>query len=395
MAAISPFYGTMVFLSILSGIGGSVLMSSAKGEGNEEKGNAYFTAALILIAVLCAAAWVIFGFFHEQIFTFFGADEELMPKVMEYARWLVYAFPVFVLPPFLGAFIRNDGSPNLAMAAVLIGGCANIFGDWFLVFPMGLGMAGAALATVIGTSLQVIIMVGYFFTKRCRLRLTKPYNLFHAIRNILSIGFGASVLDLGTVVLPILMNNQIMRYGGTSALAIYGAIGTIAALFQAMFGGVGQAIQPIVSTNYGAQKIDRIKSVWKMALTTVITMGIVFTAIGELVPKQIVQLFMDTTPEVIAIAPEVIRPYFLLLLFLGITVLSTYYLQSTMHRKMSMCVAILRSVVISSLLLIILPYYLKSLGVWLAMPVSDLIVAIIALYYIKWSSSSGSSIAGM
>jgi len=386
MAAISPFYGIMVFLAILCGIGGSVLMSKARGEGNMEKGNAYFTASILLMGLLTAVAWAAFGFFYKQIFMFFGADESLMPKVMEYAQWLIYTFPVFVMPPFLGAFVRNDGAPDLAMAAVLIGSGINIFGDWFFVFPLGMGMAGAAIATVIGTSAQAIIMGSHFFSKRCQLRMVKPYDLFHALCNILSIGFGASILDLGTVVLVILMNNQIMRYSNTSALAIYGVVGTISSLFQAMFGGVGQAIQPIVSANYGAQKTDRVKSIWKLSFITVIVMGLFFTAIGEFLPEQIVRLFMNATPEVIAMAPGIIRPYFTLFLFLGMTVLSTYYLQSTMHKKMSMLVAVLRSIVISGFLLIVLPIRLGILGVWLAMPISELIVAMIGLYYIRKSA---------
>lgn len=95
--------------------------------------------------------WGGFALFHEPIFTFFGADAELMPKVMEYAWWLIGFVPIFLLSMFISAFIRNDNAPGLAMAAVIIGGCVNVFGDWFLVFPIGLGMRGAAIATVTGS----------------------------------------------------------------------------------------------------------------------------------------------------------------------------------------------------------------------------------------------------
>ena len=92
MAAISPFYGIMVFLAILCGIGGSVLMSKARGGGNMEKGNAYFTASILLMGLLTAAAWVAFGLFYKQIFMFFGADEALMPKVMDYQTIFYFVF---------------------------------------------------------------------------------------------------------------------------------------------------------------------------------------------------------------------------------------------------------------------------------------------------------------
>jgi len=383
MAVITPLYGMLIFLGILCGVGGSVLYGNARGEGKEEKANALFTAATGLMLFLILLVWIVFALFHQQIFTFFGADAELMPKVMEYARWLIWFLPVFILPTFVSSFIRNDGAPGLAMAAVIIGGCVNIFGDWFFVFPLGLGMTGAAIATVLGTSAQVIIMCIHFFTKKCTLRLVKPNHVKPAICQTLGIGFGASVLDLGTVILSIIMNNQIMRYGDTNALAVYGVVATITSLFQALYCGVGQAIQPIVSANCGAMQAERIKQVWKMALTTVIVLGIGFTAIGELFPTQIVRLFMDVTPEVLTVAPGIIRPFFLLFLLLGITVLATYHLQSIMHGRMSMMIAVLRSVVISGLLIYILPLFVGILGVWVAMPISELIVAIIALIYIQ------------
>ncbi|MBQ2777113.1 MAG: multidrug transporter MatE [Peptococcaceae bacterium] len=382
MAVITPLYGVLIFLGILCGVGGSVLYGNARGEGKEEKANALFTAATGLMLFLILLVWIIFALFHQQIFTFFGADAELMPKVMEYARWLIWFLPVFILPTFISSFIRNDGAPGLAMAAVIIGGCVNIFGDWFFVFPLGLGMTGAAMATVLGTSVQVIIMCIHFFTKKCTLRIVKPNHVKPAICQTLGIGFGASVLDLGTVILSIIMNNQIMRYGDTNALAVYGVVATITSLFQALYCGVGQAIQPIVSANCGAMQTDRIKQVWKMSLTTVIVLGIGFTAIGELFPTQIVRLFMDVTPEVLAAAPGIIRPFFLLFLFLGVTVLATYHLQSIMHGRMSMMIAVLRSVVISGLLIYILPLVMGILGVWVAMPISELIVAVIAVLYV-------------
>ena len=173
-----------------------------------------------------------------------------------------------------------------------------------------------------------------------------------------------------------------MRYGDTNALAVYGVVATITSLFQALYCGVGQAIQPIVSANCGAMQADRIKQVWKMSLTTVIVLGIGFTAVGELFPTQIVRLFMDVTSEVLAAAPGIIRPFFLLFLFLGITVLATYHLQSIMHGTMSMVIAVLRSVVISGLLLFVLPLFLDITGVWIAMPISEFIVAVVALLYI-------------
>ncbi len=383
MAVICPLFGFMVFLSILCGIGGSVLLSAARGEGKPEKANAFFTIALGMIIVLTLIFWGLLLLFHDPIFMFLGADEVILAKVMEYAKWIIWTFPVFIAPTFIGSFLRNDGAPMLDMAAVIIGGCVNMFGDWFFVFPLGMRMEGAAIATVLGTSLQVLIMCGHFFRKKCGLRLVKPGNWWRGVRKICLIGVGAGILDLGTVLIAVLMNNQIMRYGGPVELAVYGVVSAISPLFQAFFGGVGQTIQPLVSANCGAGETERTRLFWRFGLITSLMIGVLTSCLGEFFPVPIARLFMDASPEAIAIVPSVFQPYFLLFVPLGVTVLATYYLQAILHGKISMLIALLRSALVSGLLICLLPLRWGLAGVWLALPVSELLVMLIALFYIR------------
>ena len=274
------------------------------------------------------------------------------------------------------------------MAGVISGGCFNVFGDWFFVFPLGMGMEGAAIATVLGTTLQCLIICSHLFRKHCGLKLAKPFHMGKAIRKIFVIGIGASLLDLGTVVLSTITNNQILRYGSEVELAIYGVMTTIAALVQAMYCGVGQAIQPLVSSNFGARQYERVKQFLKMSVGTVLIMGVLFTLIAECLPVPIVKLFMDATPEVLAAAPNSMRLYSLLYLFLGFTVLSTYYLQSVMRDRASMAIGILRSLVVSGLLLYLLPIFWGINGVWLALPISECIVTVVAAVFLSKKTDS-------
>lgn len=388
MAVISPVFGILVFLGILFGIGGSVLMNNAKGEGNEEKGNAYFTTALILVVGFTVVTWVLFARFSKPILFFFGATQGTLPLVMRYVQWLIRCWPIFIFSTFIGAFVRNDNAPGLVMAGVISGGCFNIFGDWFFVFPLGMGMEGAAIATVLGTTLQCLILCSHLFRKCCGLKLAKPFRMGKAIRKIFVIGIGASLLDLGTVVLSTITNNQILRYGSEVELAIYGVMTTIAALVQAMYCGVGQAIQPLVSANFGGRQYGRVRQFLKMSVVTVLIMGVLFTALAEGLPVPIVQLFMDATPEVLAAAPSSMRLYSLLYLFLGFTVLSTYYLQSVMRDRASMVIGILRSLVVSGLLLGLLPLFWGINGVWLALPISECIVTVVAAVFLSKKTDS-------
>lgn len=383
MAVITPIFGILVFFGILFGIGGSVLMNNAKGEGNEEKGNAYFTTALILVVGFTVVTWVLFARFSKPILFFFGATQGTLPLVMRYVQWLIRCWPIFIFSTFIGAFVRNDNAPGLVMAGVISGGCFNIFGDWFFVFPLGMGMEGAAIATVLGTTLQCLIICSHLFRKCCGLKLAKPFRMGKAIRKIFVIGIGASLLDLGTVVLSTITNNQILRYGSEVELAIYGVMTTIAALVQAMYCGVGQAIQPLVSANFGGRQYGRVRQFLKMSVVTVLIMGVLFTALAKCLPVPIVQLFMDATPEVLAAAPSSMRLYSLLYLFLGFTVLSTYYLQSVMRDRASMAIGILRSLVVSGLLLCLLPLFWGINGVWLALPISECIVTVVAAVFLS------------
>lgn len=383
MAVITPIFGILVFFGILFGIGGSVLMNNAKGAGNEEKGNAYFTTALILVVGFTVVTWVLFARFSKPILFFFGATQGTLPLVMRYVQWLIRCWPIFIFSTFIGAFVRNDNAPGLVMAGVISGGCFNIFGDWFFVFPLGMGMEGAAIATVLGTTLQCLILCSHLFRKCCGLKLAKPFRMGKAIRKIFVIGIGASLLDLGTVVLSTITNNQILRYGSEVELTIYGVMTTIAALVQAMYCGVGQAIQPLVSANFGGRQYGRVRQFLKMSVVTVLIMGVLFTALAECLPVPIVQLFMDATPEVLAAAPSSMRLYSLLYLFLGFTVLSTYYLQSVMRDRASMAIGILRSLVVSGLLLGLLPLFWGINGVWLALPISECIVTVVAAVFLS------------
>ncbi len=382
MAVLTPLYGVLDIIPVLIAIGGSILLGNARGEGDTAKADSYFTGSAILMGIVSAIVWTVFFLFPHPIFIFFGADEELYPKVMEYAQWLIAFCPVFLGNIFISTFIRNDGAPNLVMAATVAGGVLNMFLDWFLVFPMKMGMQGAAIATVIGTLLQVLILCTHFFKKTCALRLVRPKRLLRSFREIVRMGFGAAVLDSGNTVLAVMMNNQIMHYGGTTELAVYGVIVTVGSLFQAVFNGVGQAVQPLVSVNFGANRMERVKSFWRMSLRMVLLLGALFMLIGELAPNAFIRIFIDATPQVLAAAPGIVRLYFPMFVPLGVTVAAIYYLQSTLHAKMALTAAVLRSVALSGILIYALPALLGPTGIWIALPVSEAAVAAFVFWYV-------------
>lgn len=382
-AVIMPLFGVTAFLGTLCGIGGAVRMGKARGEGKPEKANAYFTSSLLLNMVLTAVFWLLFGLFAEQVFLLFGADAEILPLTMEYANWIIGFCPFFLFSMYLACIIRSDGAPNLVMAAVIIGGVCNVFGDWFFVFPLGMGMSGAAIATVLGTVVQTLILCAHFFSKKCGLRLKKEGRRPVLLGRIAATGLSAGLMDLAAIVLTCLLNNQIMRYGGQEALAVFGIVITISSLLQHLYSGVGQAVQPLISTNFGAGQTARIRQAFRMSVVTAVILGVMFTALGLCFPTQIIRLFMNATPQVLAVAPAIVRIYFLSFLFMGVNILATYYLQSIMETRMSVLLALLRGLVISAVLLCLLPPVLGIDGVWWSMVIPEGIVIVITAFSLR------------
>ncbi|MCH4035660.1 MAG: MATE family efflux transporter [Lachnospiraceae bacterium] len=374
LAVVNPVYVIMVVIAFLCATGGSVRFGNALGAGDTKRANAFFTGSLVLCCLITLAAWAVFWRWYREIFAFFGANGEVLPTACAYGVWIIRFFPVIVAPDFLASFLRMDRDPHRALAAVMTGGCLNMFLDWFLVFPMGMGVEGAAIATVIGTLVQCIIMLSHFFSPKNHLHLVRFASPLRTMGRIISAGISASVLDLGNVFLAFLMNRQIMRYGSTAVLGVYGVINTNAILFQALFAGVGQTIQPGVSVNYGAGDRRRVRSFYRYGIRTALGMGAAFALLGELFPAALVRLFMKATPEALAVAPVFVRCYFVSFPFLGYLVVTIYYLQSVLQKTASTAIALGRAFVFPEVFLLVLPPLLGLSGVYAALPAAEILL---------------------
>ena len=179
LAVVSPVWNIIYSLGLLTGIGGSVLFSILRGESaeNERKSNEYFTAAVIGTTILAVITWLVIVFFDRQLLMLFGAEETLLPLARRYMVPVKFVVPSFLFTQMLSAFLRNDNDPALATKAVLFGGVFNVFGDYFFVFVMDLGIMGAGIATAMGSVSSLIIMLTHFFGKKNTLRLVKPKKL--------------------------------------------------------------------------------------------------------------------------------------------------------------------------------------------------------------------------
>lgn len=378
LAVVAPVWNIIYSFGLLMGIGGSVLFSTIRGkaDGDIKKSNEYFTASVIGSVILAAVIWLIIIFFDKNLLLIFGAQGNTLTLAREYVLPIKAAIPFFLFNQMLAAYLRNDKNLALATGAVLAGGIFNIFGDYFFVFVCDMGAFGAGLATAIGSTISFLVMLSHFFTKKNTLRLVKPEGLVRKLREITATGFSTFFIDVAMGILTILFNRQIMVYLGTNALSVYGVIVNISTFVQCCAYSVGQASQPIISTNFGAGRGERIRETLKYALGTVAVFSIFWTVVTMVIPNVFIRIFMSPTPEVLEIAPGILRCYGISFLLLPLNVFSTYYFQALMKPKTAFIASVARGLVISGILIYLLPVVFGGDMIWFAMPITELVVAV-------------------
>lgn len=378
LAVVAPVWNIIYSFGLLMGIGGSVIFSTIRGreQGQERKSNEYFTASVIGSVILAAVIWLLIIFFDRELLMMFGAQGNSLTLGLEYVAPIKYAIPLFLFNQMLAAYLRNDKNPALATGAVLAGGIFNVFGDYFFVFTCDMGAYGAGLATAIGSAITFIVMMTHFFMKKNTLKLVKPAQLPRKLKEITVTGFSTFFIDVAMGILTILFNRQIMNYLGNDALAVYGVIVNISTLAQCCTYSVGQASQPIISTNFGAGRGDRIRRTLKYALGTAAVFSLFWTALSMAAPNLFIRIFMSPTPEVLEIAPGIMRCYCSSFILLPLNIFSTYYFQALMKPKAAFIVSVARGFVLSGILIYLLPAAAGADSIWFAMPITELAVAI-------------------
>ena len=343
---------------------------------------------------MAVLTWLVVIFFDRELLMLFGADETLLPLAQSYLFPVKFIVPSFLMTQLMAAFLRNDSNPGLATKSVLFGGIFNVFGDYFFVFILNMGIMGAGLATAMGSVFSLLMMLTHFRSKKNTIRLEKPEKPVSMLKSISVTGFSTFFIDVAMGILTMLFNRQILKYLGTDALSVYGIITNISTFVQCCAYSIGQASQPIISTNYGAHKGERINQILKYALGTAAVFGLIWTVAAEFAPNVFVRIFMTPTEDILTIAPGIIQSYGISFLLLPFNIFSTYYFQALMKPTASFFVSVARGAVISGILIYILPSLAGANAIWFTMPITELIVAVaVAVKMIQYTRklSAGAS----
>lgn len=386
LAALSittPLLCILMSMGILFGVGGSVQMNVSRGTGNHDRANRFFTLSFFTLALISLILWLVYGFGMSPLLRIMGANDTLSPYAMSYMNYINMFLPVAVFSNYIAIFVRADGDPNRAMAGVLLGGAVNIVLDIVFVFPCSMGIGGAALASVLGMVVQVTVGITHFFSRKNGLKFIKPKHVFSSVGQIVGNGISSFFNELANGFIVLLFNVQILKYCGESALSVYSVISNCVILVNSLFTGVGQTIQPIIATNYGAGKWERIRGIRRMSYLTIVIMGAVFSLSGILFPLGICGAFMEVSTDIEMLAQHVIRTYFVAFLPMGINLLSSYYLQSVLSVRKSLCISLLRNIILSSAAILTFPLMFDGGSLWFVMPIVEAAVLIVSIVFVR------------
>lgn len=381
-----PGFTTVSALGILLGIGCATCYAFETGMGTpQEEAQRYYRVG-VLAAVVIGSAFCILGQTCSRPVSYMlGADETTIADCADYLRVTWLFAPAFLLNQVYLAFIRNLDKPRVAMVSMLAGSVFNVVMDYVFIYVWRFGVQGAALATagspIVGLCISIPVAT---FGKGTQLHLGRIDWKEVSIKRILSGGVSSFIVELSLAISLFLVNALMLRLEGTIGVAAYGIVANIAFVPAAIFTGEGQALQPIVSMNYGAGKKERTYSAFRIAAVTALVSGIAFWLIGVLDAQGLVAAFnRDADPHLQALAVRGVDLYFTAFIPMGVNVILSYFFQAVLNVRDSVLISVLRGLVIISVLAILFAYVSGTEGVWIATTVTESITLAYGLFALR------------
>lgn len=375
-----PIMTIIMAFGMLIGIGTSARISLKLGEHKREEAEKHLGNAFTLIIIASVLITIIGLVFMHKILGLFGASADTEIYAREYMQIIFFGTIFNMLSFGLNHSIRSDGSPKVAMLSMLIGAGTNIILDPIFIFVFGMGVRGAAIATVISQIVSTIWILYYFTKGKSNLKIKREYlSLDKAIvLSIFSIGVSPFSMQIAQSIVQVLANNALKTYGGDLAIGAMTIINSVAMIFMMPIFGLNQGSQPIIGYNYGAEKYKRVKQAVKSATivaTIIVSIGWIIT---QAAPHLLISIF-NRDEQLVGIASTGMRIFLLMLPVVGAQVISSNYFQSIGKAKISMFLSLLRQVILLIPCLIILPKIFGLTGVWLAGAVADGLSSLITL----------------
>lgn len=387
---VAPVFLLCTGIGLMFGIGASVIGGIRLAEGNVKAARIIMTQAYIAGALIFGLVVLVSLLFTRPLLYLLGCSPVLEELATDYLLWLLPGLVFFYLQCAGMMLIRLDGSPRYAMSVQIVAAVINIFLDWLMVFPLGMGIKGASVATSISCALGGIMVLAYFLffsdkLKFYRLRLTAK-SLRLSLRNtgyMARIGLATFIAELAMGIMMVTGNYMFMSYLGEAGVAAFSIGCYLFPLIFSINNAVAQASQPIISYNYGARRPDRVGQALRIALVTACICGAIITLGMWTGAPVLARIFLNPSETAYSIASAGLPVLGLCALFFALNITFIGYYQSCEQAGRSIVYMLLRGVIFMIPGFVVLPHFWGETGLWLAIPVSEMLtLAVIVTFYL-------------
>jgi len=384
LSLILPIYSLINGTGLMLGMGAATKYSIYKGEGNHDAANHVFTC-VILIGIFLSLVFAVIGLiFPYRLATFLGADTVICPLTGIYLKTMMIMAFSFIFNNIFLSFVRNDGYPQLSMAAMLIGCFCNIILAYLFVLRFHLGMFGAAFATCLSPIISMMVLSLHIIKKNNQFKFVRNcFELSH-VKHIFTLGFPSFMTEFSSGIITLVFNYVILRLTGNLGVAAYGVIANLSLIVVGMFTGIAQGIQPIISLNFGAGRTRDNNVILRYAFVTAFVLGAILYAFFFICATAIIQSFNpENNIELTKMAVYGIKIYFSAFTIMGLNIVATSYFSSVSHSKFSFIISIIRGMVAVLSFIFILSGIFGMTGVWLTIPCSECATLIVTVTLLK------------
>ena len=377
-----PIILIIMAFSALVGAGGAPLVAIKMGEKNNDGAEKIMCTSFVMLIIVAIILTVGLLIFKEPILWAFGASESTIGYAIDYLG-IYLSGTIFVMIALgMNPFINTQGFAKVGMMTVAIGAIINIVLDPILIFGLGMGVKGAATATVLSQAVSAIWVLKFLFGKRTILKIRKKYLRLDIkiAASVLSLGIAPFIMQSTESLVLISLNNQLQTYGGDLAVGAMTIMSSIMQIIMLPNMGLTQGAQPIMSYNYGAKQIDRVKKTFKLMFLICISFTTIMWASLMILPQIFVSIF-NNDPALMEITSWSIRIYFAGIFIVGAQIACQQTFLSLGQAKISLLIALLRKIILLIPLVFILPSFLenKLFAVLLAEPVADILATSVTI----------------
>ena len=374
-----PIITLISAFSAFVGAGGAPLAAIWLGKGDRKRAEKILGNGVTLLVFFTVILMAFFYAFQKPLLYLFGASNATIGYAVSYIS-IYLAGTIFVeLALGLNAFIISQGQSRTAMMAVLLGAASNIILDPIFIFALGMGVKGAAYATVISQALSALWTVGFLISRKSSLTIKwqamKPD--FPVIGNVMALGISPFIMRATESLISIVLNNGLQKYGGDIYVGSLTIMQSVMQMYSAPLGGFTQGVQPIISYNFGAGNFDRVKKLYRSMITVCFLFAAVATVLVMFFPGFFAGMFTNDA-QLIALVEKMMPIFMCGMLIFGLQQGIQPTFLALGQAKLSLFIAIFRKVILLVPLALVLPLKFGVMGIYYAEPVSDVLSAVTA-----------------